>query len=297
MNIITFIKSLLPNFSKSRIVDDARLSFTELEINTVPSYKEAEKLFTDWKYRSDQMKDFNTIFKRIVKTDNDVNMVVSISRALNKILDNKEYIQDKIDRNFEAEIVADGISSLKANLIRIAETVSFISDYALLFLNYIYILETAEINKETGYVRSSLSPAEIEYLQKSFTDFCLGLNTLNKDKKKFASIVDEIPDVLLDINTGAVVLGTVGEERIDPLLLNNLSGNTYNPIYHIRLMVTERQVTAYKRNKELKKVLEMRLLNLTMQLEKTPDAKLEKEINYIQSRVQGLDHVLKRMEN
>lgn len=296
MNIIAYIKSLLPNFSKNRVVDDARVTYAELEGNTIPSYVEAEKLFYNWKYRSQQMKDFTTTFKRIVKEDSQQNIIVGISRALDRILENKVYVQEKILTNFEDEVVTEGISCVKANLLRVLETVSFASNYALSFLNYVYILETAEINEESGYVRSSLSPAEIENLQARFTDFCLALNAIARKKDKFAKTIEEIPDVFLDINTGSTLIGTVGEDKLDPLLMRNFSGNTNNVIYHLRLMIAERQIANYKKNKELKKILELRLLNLKMQIENTPDAKIEREINYTQGRIQGLEHDLRKME-
>jgi len=296
MNIIAYINSLLPSFSKNRVVDDARETYAELLSNTVPAYIEAEKVFNNYSFRSQVMKDFSVTYKRIVREDKQVNMIVSISRALERIGQSKDYIQDKIDSNFESEVVSDGMSSVKANLLRILEAVGFTSDYAMLFLNYVYILETGEIVKDTGYVKSTLSPAEIQYLNKHFSDFCLALNTIAKDKQKIVKAIDEIPDVLLNINTGATLIGTVGEDKLDPLLLRNFTSDIKNPIYHLRMIFAERQVQKYKRNRELKKVLELRLLNMTMQLEGAPDAKLEKEIQYVQGRVQSLDHDLKKME-
>lgn len=296
MNIVAYIKSLLPSFSKNRVIDDARVSYAELEGNTVPSYMHAEKLFYNWKYRSQQMKDFSVIFKRIVKEDSQQNIIIGISRGLERVLENKVYVQEKIIEQFEDEVIAEGITCVKANLLRVLETVSFVSDYALSFLNYVYILETAEINEENGYVRSNLSPAEVEYLQARFTDFCLALNAIARKKDKFAKAIEDIPDVFLDINTGATLIGAVGEDKLDPLLMRNFSDNTSNFVYHVSLYFAERQIAKYKKNKELKKVLELRLLNLNMQIENTPNAKIEKEISYTQCRIQGLEHELKKLE-
>jgi len=296
MNILAYVKSLLPSFSKNRVIDDARMSYAELEGSTVPSFAEAEKLFYNFKFRSQQMADFTTIFRRIAKQDANQNLIVGISKALERVLQNKDYVQDKIAANFEDEVIAEGITCVKANLLRVLESVSFVSNYAMCFLNYVYILETAEINQENGYVRSNLSPAEIEYVKSRFTDFCLALNAIGRDKAKFTKAIEEIPDVFLDINTGATVIGTVGEDKVDPLLMRGFSMDCANPIYHVMLVLAERQIAVYKKNKELKKILELRLLNMKMLIEKSPDAKIEKEIAYTQSRIQGLEHDLKKME-
>lgn len=296
MIITDFIKSLLPSFGKNRVVEDARITYADLEGMVIPSYIEAEKLFTGWKYRSQAMKDFEKIFKRIVKSDSDANMIVAISRGLQRMAEQKDYMQDKIEASFEPEIVSTGLSCLKVNILRIVEATTFISDYAIMFLNYAYILETAEQSKETGYVRSNLSPAEIKQVQDQFSDFCIAFNVVAKDKKQIVKAIDNIPDVLINIDTGNAVMGVLGEDKLDPLSMRGFSNVTANPIYHIRMIVAERQIAKWKKNKELKRVLELRLLNLQMLMSGTTDAKTEKEILYIQGRVQSIDHTLKKLE-
>lgn len=296
MNITDFIKSLLPTFGKNRVVEDARVSYDELAQNTVPAYIEAEKLFTGWKYRSNAMKDFEHTFKRIVKHDSSANMIVAISRGLQRILEQKEFMQDKIEASFETEVVAMGMSCVKVNLLRILETTTFVSDYALQFLNYAYILETAEETKDHGYVRANLSPAEVQALQAHFSDFCIAFNVLARDRKQLIKVVDDLPDVLIDIDTGSVVMGTIGEDKLDPLHMRGFAATTGNPIYHIRLAVAERQIEKWKRNKELKKALDLRCLNLQMVLDGKPDAALQKELEYTQGRAQSLSHKLAVME-
>lgn len=296
MKILSYVASLLPSFKKSQVVDDARVAYTELENNTIPSYTEAEKFFSNWKYKSQRAKDMAVVFKRIHKVDGDKNMVVAISKSLSRILESKQSIMKRVQDQFEDEIISHGISSSKVNLLRILETVTFVSDYALLLLNYLYILETAEVNSETGYVKSNLSPAEIDHINKSFLDFCQALNAIGRDKNYIEKAVDNIPDVLLSIDTGEVVVGTFSQDRLDPLALHSFNSSTNNPIYHIRMMFAERQVAKFKRNKELKKVLELRMLNLMSLREDKADAKLENEIQYTQGRIKGLDYEIRKME-
>lgn len=296
LNIIDYLKTLLPSLSKNRITEDARMSYDELKATTIPAYKEAEKFFVSWKFRSAQMQGYEKIFKRIVKSDNDSQMIVAISRALNRIGDNSDFMQDKIEKHFESETMSTGMSCIKSNLLRILEITTFTSDYALKFLNFAYVCETSEVQKSTGYVRSNITAAQIEELEKGFNDFCFALNAIGKEKVKFSKIVDEIPDVLLDINTGQTIIGTLGENRVDPLLMRGFSAATNNPIYHIRMVIVDYQMRHYERNKETKKMLEMRLLNLQQQMEEKPDAALEHQIEYTRNRITGLDFKLKQME-
>jgi hypothetical protein len=127
-------------------------------------------------------------------------------------------------------------------------------------------------------------------------DFCLAVNALGQDKNRIEKAIDNIPEVLLSIDTGEVVVGTFSQDRLDPLALHAFSSTTSNPIYHIRMVFAERQVAKFKRNKELKKVLELRLLNLMSLREDKEDAKLEHEIQYTQGRVKNLDFEIRKME-
>jgi hypothetical protein len=62
------------------------------------------------------------------------------------------------------------------------------------------------------------------------------------------------------------------------------------------MVVAEWQSNRYKANKDKKKTLELRLLHLKLQNEGKDDPKIEKEINYIQGRVDKIERYLKDVE-
>jgi hypothetical protein len=69
-----------------------------------------------------------------------------------------------------------------------------------------------------------------------------------------------------------------------------------NPIYHLRSILAEWQAKRYKYNKERKALLELRLLQLNMKNSNTSDPKVQKEIEYIQSRVDDLGMYISSVE-
>ena len=69
-----------------------------------------------------------------------------------------------------------------------------------------------------------------------------------------------------------------------------------NPIYHLRLLVAEAQANRYKEASELKQVLELRILNLAKANQNSPDAHLQKEILYTQSRVDAATAKMREYE-
>lgn len=307
MNIIAYLKSLLPSFKKDRILEDSRIVKTELETVSIASYKEAEKVFVGWNFKSKQMQDYIKIFNRNFKPGAGFgakdNIVTSIRKALEKLLETHSVVEDKLQSSLEDVVMAEGVTCLKANLLQTLEGISFISKYAYKFLNYIYIVETANQaeQNEVEYIKNNLSPADIAYIEESFTYFAILLSTLSKSKVEIEKIIETIPDIVINSTNADAIQSTIDQDKLSPLSTHGLVRNNAvtvfnNPIYHIGLMVAEWQANRYKLSKETKKVLELRLLNLQMIAQKNPDAKLEKEIEYIQSRIQGLDYKIKKME-
>jgi len=321
MSILNYIRKLLPSFKKDRVIEDARIIRTELETVSIASYKEAEKVFTKWDFKSKEMQDYIKIFNRNIKSSsafgNKDNIVVSIRKGLEALLVSHELVEEKLQKYLEEDIIADGITCLKANLIQCLEGISFVSKYSYKFLNFIYVAETAEVtnyddliddkNYKPGsgnsksYISDNFSPADLAYLENSFVPFCITFGALTKTKAEFEKIIDKIPDIVITSSNSDAISSTIDKDKLSPFALNGLIQGPNpsvfdNPIYHFALMVAEYQANRYKESKESKKVLELRLLNLEMIKQKNPDAKLQKEIEYIQSRIQGFDYKIKKME-
>lgn len=307
MSILNYIRSLLPSFKKDRVMEDARIIRTELETVSISSFKEAEKVFGNWDFKSKEMQDFIKIFNRNIKSSSAFahkdNIVVSIRKSLETVLSTHDSVEEKLQKILEEDVMSEGITCLKANLLQCLEGISFISKYSYKFLNYVYVLETSEYSgtDKNGYIKSNFSPAEIDYIEKSFVPFCIMLGSLSKSRVEFDKVIDKIPDIVITPENAQAIASTIDSTKLSPIMTAGLVGDSNalvfgNPIYHFALMVAEVQANRYKVAKETKKVLELRLLNLELIQKKTPDAKLEKEIEYIQSRVQSLDYKIKKME-
>ena len=162
-------------------------------------------------------------------------------------------------------------------------------------LNYVYIHETAAITKDEFYIKDNMSKGMINYIEDNFPQFCELIGIVGVDEKKINTILEDIPDIAFGTDPEATVT-TLGEKVVNPIGVLNFGPATSNPIYHIRLIYAEYQANRYKENVDLKRVLELRLLNLEKAYSKNPDAKLEKEIQYTQSRVDKLTNTIRQAE-
>lgn len=172
---------------------------------------------------------------------------------------------------------------------------SFISNYSLDLLNTVYCYEA----EDAGIPRSEISfppPIKVKDVHQKIQLFASILATYAIRNEDFKKIYMEIPDVSVAPQDSETVRGMYDDATIDPLQTFYLSNVTLNPIYHVRMMVAEWQYKRYENNKSKKRILELRLLHLRLQNEKSPSQTTSKEIEYLQSRIDGLDKKLSEVK-
>ncbi len=284
----------MPRFTKDRLTEDARITLSELETIAIPAYGSALTILKPRSFSSSIVKDMEKTYKRNVKSAGSSNLLEAINDGLEVMLKNHKIIQDYVEKVFEDEVISAGVSVLKVNLIRLLELHSFCTRFSLKLLNYIYVLETAEVQANDKYVKESLSAGEIKWLDENFLTFCFAMGACTKSPKSVTDTLNAIPDLILSEGAEAAI-ASVGEAKADPFNVATL-GFSSSPIFHVRMVVANFQANRYKEKKELKTILELRLLNLKRNMEKNPDAALEREIEYVQSRVDRLDHYIREVE-
>jgi hypothetical protein len=159
----------------------------------------------------------------------------------------------------------------------------------------VYVHEVAAINADPMYIRDNLSPGQIKEVQANFADFAKAISIFGDDAKKVEQLFEAMPDVSFGKDP-EMTAQTLGENKVNPFGVMGFSRATLNPIYHVRLMIAEYQADRYKEAQELKQVLELRVLSLEYANKKMPDVKLEKEIEYTQSRIDRLAEKIRKAE-
>lgn len=296
MKIANYLQSLLPSFGKDRVIDDCRLTRTEIKDITHPSFEAALPVFKTWKFKSDTIKNHSATFDRMVKKAKPGNMVVAIEAAFKPMLENLDAAQDLIAKTYNEDVAGAGLTYLKANLLQFVECIGFVAKYARKFLLYIYICETAEFGADGGtLLGESLSKAEIQWLESNFVSFCTALNIASGNPAHVRKSIEEVPDILVTSENISTLGATVGESKLDPFQMK-LIPIWMNPIYHVGMFVAEWQADRYKASKEEAKLIELRKLNLIKLTEGKPDAHIQREIAYMETRIQGINYKIAQME-
>lgn len=294
MKLLNFIKTLLPHIEKNDTLEDLRVTVSELETVTIPSYESAADHFKINKIRSKEVNDLSHKFYKECDPNGitkQKSFIADISRRLENVKANAEYITDSIEKLFEHDIISEGLTVQKAILLRTAGDISFVVRYSTDLLNYIYDQEASVRDKDL-----TIPPIVVKQIEKNFKQFVYLISDLGMDNKKFSKILVKVPDVVITDSNTDNLEAVYRPDQLDPLNSSHITGFTSSPIYVVRLSIASWQAGRYKAAKNKKKLLELRLLQAKTIDGENKNAKLEKEIEYTQSRLDKINKQLADFE-
>lgn len=296
MELKDYLKSLIPNFEKDRIMEDIRLTTDELRNVTIPAYKQAEFFGKGWVFKSDRVLSRVEIFNSLINNPtnkkpgtlklNRNGIIATIYDGLLRAQVNLATAEEKIEKVFTDEIIGAGLTFYKANLVQFTEAVHFVSRFARRWLNYVYAAETSTFPEQPS-VDEALIPADVEWIETNFKDFCNALVIVSYNSGDFDKLLEKVPDIIIDESNTENLKATLGESTIDPLQMGFIPVSL-NPIYHIQMAVATWQTNRYHAAKNEIKCLSLRKANLEALSAGKPNPKVQKEIDYIEDRIQGL---------
>lgn len=285
MDAISYVRSLLPDFDKERINEEVRITTAELHDVTLPMLKDSARFFGQYELKADKSVRLLNIFNAVLKV-NKKNFVTKLHDGMQVVNTNLASVAEMIERTYDEDIIAQGLTYKKAVLLQYVEAVSFVSRFSRRLLNYIYVTETAEYGGDTK-LEDSLTPADIEWIEGNFLNFANSFKSISKPFRDVKGAIEAIPDVQVTPDNMKTMSAVVGKDKLDPLQFGFVPVSL-NPIFHIRIAWSDWQTNRYHAAKQEIKCLQLRRANLEALANGKPDAKLQKQINYIEDRIQGL---------
>lgn len=300
MKALSYLKSFVPSFSRVTALEDCRMTRLEITTVTQPAYEQALRIFNSRQFESPELRSDFEIYKRQVRPAGAPNLVVAIEHSFKNMVAILDLIENILNTNYGEEIAGAGLTYYKSTVLQLLETITEASKFTRRYLNYILVVETSYIEDPEGEavandLGAALVPAEIRYLKENFIRFCSIMVNLTKPVSTIESQLQQIPDVTVTDENARTLPHTAGESKIDPFS-HGLIPVFLNPIYHIKMRVAEWQVDRLNRAKEEKKLLELRKLKMERVAAGKQDASLDKQIDYIQGRIENLDADIRQKE-
>lgn len=285
MNILKFFSALLPNFERSRIVEDIDLLRSEVKEILVPAYKQAVSVIHGRKYAAPITNNFNQLFIDTLPRYRTQGFIAGTLDFYQHVVEKLDVLEHMVLEQFAKDVTKETLTYRKAAILQYLSAVRFANEYAARSL--LRYIAAEQATSTGGSVDSQLTPGELKWLQDNMSGYFQVLKLLTLPTKDIAAALQSVPEITVVPERYDVVKQSVGADALDPLKLNFISAR-FNPIYFIRQMHAEYQVEHYKRNKEVKRALEFRLLALRLAYEGKQDAKVAQQIEYFEGRIARL---------
>lgn len=294
MKIAKYVQSLLPSIEKKSIrknLDDLR---TELRDHTLPPFETASEMLKGWRFKDRFTQEVDKKFPREVNSRFRGNYVEVSYFILKRTMENIDTFEKLVDQYYASDVVRAAMGYSETQLLQLIESISFSAQYARKLLIYT-LAQEVDLYRDNTLRGQELTKAEIKWLMNNIQVYYLTLRALDKPGKEYEKIFESIPDIEVDPENADNVASMVGVQNLDPLRLG-AHGLILNPIYHVRIAITEWQVARYNAAKEERKMLEFQILDMKNALEGKNDPKLERALEYTQDRVSRLNFKIQKME-
>lgn len=290
MKLIQFFTNLLPNFERSRIVEDVDGLQNEVKDNLLPAYKQALATTHGKKFASKMVNNFNEVFIMTMPEYRHVGFLGAMVSFYTTLSDKLDIISRMIPELFAKDVTKESMTYRKSAVLQYLSAVRFVNEYsARSLLRFLTAEQNALLGKSDTDMQ--LAPAEVRWLDDNQATYLQAIKLLSIPVKDLASALEEIPEISIVPERYEVVAQTVGIKKLDPMNLGLISGR-FNPIYHMRSLWAEHQVDSYMRDKETKRALELKLLALRQAYDGKQDARVAQQIEYVEGRLQKLNKSL-----
>ena len=298
-SLFKFLGNLMPTLKRSSILEDLKTTSSELNETLIPSYSDLASHFQLIKLKSPEMKEIDKIFYQEFKFkgSKQASLFGDISIRTSNLSSNLEFVQDSIEKLLETDVVREGLSAKKAVLLRLAESFAFITRYAMDLADYAFWYEAKAYDGDIAK-QYDMTPNKIKRITKGIRAFGRCMTDLSEAPDVFRKQVGEIPEVHLTQKDQDVITSLYPPKKLNPFESSfGISGFTYSPVYHVRLLYAEWQTARYYSMKDKKRALSVKLLYLK-ELKEAGDKnpQLETEINYLQKRIDNYDRDIHEME-
>ncbi|UQT03152.1 putative virion structural protein [Serratia phage vB_SmaS-Totoro] len=299
MKLSGFFKSLVPNFERSRVLDELELARRQLIEETLPVYKDTaeQKVFPGPNpFKSVQVKRFNSVFMREASTR--MNMVEALARILSSMAEGMPELEKYVENSFKSNSVAKaGLTYNKITLIRLISLTEFFCQYSRRVLLYIYGKEVPAASRDQAGMPEPFTKGEVKWLEDHLVNFARCAKVFAQPMRQILNTLDSVPDIVYDPDKETDVEATIGQAKVDPLRLQTGWVPVVSDlIWWIGSGIVEYQANRYNAAKEERVALELRLAQLRAARNGDNDAAQDRTIEITERRLRDLNYKLVNWE-
>lgn len=299
MNILEYVKQLKKRFTKTDVNSAIDTVTAELTNITIPLLADKaawlvknDSDVTSNFYRSDRdsiMADFAK--SGYLRKSNPFAMLLESLRNSLEIL---TYLKGYFDKQAGEDMSGESITISTSNALQLLDLTAFVSTYTRCWMDVILSAESNHRNNITEEL--NLTQSMFIYLGDNRANFGTAVSILATPVEKIEKLFAAIPEVVIAETNPKAIVGTLGQDRVDPLRMN-LVQSKWDPIYFIGMVLSDYSANRYKTAKEEAAFIELRIARLKKQMEQKDDPHLAMIIEKRQGQLDTYRGKLKKMED
>ena len=295
MNILNYVRSILPNLERNRVADEIA-SLIKIEENSLIGAWELVGKELKGKYKAESLAGMEKSLQDVVKGIQRGSLTEVLEKANVNAVEVLKFLEAAVNDTFGEVISRDGMDYRKAVVLQYVDQMREFITYQRGFIRFVTVTETQARFPSAETAESVFSPGELKEFATGWPTFRDQVVLALKSTEALRTAFDEIPEVAVDVNGNEQALGRVmGFHRIDPF---NFRGfvQKWNPIFWVQLRWAAHQVDMYNAAVEDRKALEQRLLHLRELEKSNPNPQRQQVIAYHEQRLAKLNDKIKETE-
>lgn len=292
MNIAHFVEKIAGGFSRPAAVQVYTSAVKEMNDTTIPALEQFVAYVESDNRAQKVLERFNKDFLARVGQGKG-KFYDRLLAAMRANVAQAGDVEDLIVKLVPKDADALALDARSANLVQYTEVLGFVNHYTRrLLLSF-----TADISKVLDGAKfdSGLAVPELKTLQEEMNAFAIAVITLELAASGVERAILNIPEFNVAGTDMEAMTATHGSGKLDPLRMGFFSAR-WNPIYAIRMLITDRLIARYEAAKEERQALEYRIQALMDARDGTENPRLEQAIKYHNERLKKLNYEIAKVE-
>lgn len=284
-SIKALIDSLNSTISRKDVIKHLELMFQSISEDVIPSLEQLEDGVDNIeKDKLAKLKNLAAVAG--IKYKDNKDLVNKIKLSFINIQKEYSTLSDLVNKELNEIVTNKTITAKDAVILRVISDIGAMNSYVLDFSYYLLIND-----KETN-----LPKYKLKTITDGISTFASLYKVYGDNIHKLLQDVYKTSDNQLDVNDESEMTGIMLSKTGKLVNLPQANGFINNPIYHIRLWLTDREINKYEALKDKKRLIELKVLELKLKQSNSNEPGLSKQIEYYEEKLSKTEHAIERIE-
>jgi len=272
MKLFEYIKSLIPVYGRSTVLQRVEDIITKLEDAVIPSYRDAEGTWKNSKFTSKRAMGLVAAYQNV--TGNKKSFFTAQLASLENTLAVLKMLHEYSSRIFQESEAVVAVTYGKATAMRAIDAADLHATYSLKLLNFLIALECAELNEGQAEMPP---PVEVKWLETTLVDAGTSFMIFAEPAEKIKEKLEALPEAVVSSVSDSGISAVHGLIKLDPMGMARFTGRS-SVGHWWSIWKADRDAKRYHEAIAIRDETNLRLMHLRKLQAKSNDPAIERQI-------------------